>query len=461
MRGIKLIVLLFIIGIFVFPLPAFATTVTNRADGAFLLNGQPYFPVGFWPQNLSPDVLQSDWVDLKNSGINFSVTGLADDWISRVKNAGLNIVVYLGGDSNNPDNDVLTAKTLAQDKLLGYFALDEPVGNTFPLGGINPLDPNQAKLFNYYGKIFQNDPDHFIWTNHGALRENVIFETDMRSWNKYTKSRITGADYYGVENTNNMQWQAGWFTNQMKSVQRDVLSQVPEFLHVGIIMILSGYNSLNLYGKTVSFNYTGRLNYAIDSIINGASGLLFYIDGADNYLRQTGFNWNKYKSSQAYSEIKQVASVLNQSYSGLTGINNTTITSLDPAVKLLAKNGTDGSLYIFMINKSVSSDVSAKIINLPTGYYFDFLQNQRVSLSPTDTIVMPPNGVKILKYISGSLLPGDIDQNGKVDIFDYNLLITNFNKNGAPGFSPADIDQNGRVDIFDYNILITNFGKTQ
>lgn len=52
--------------------------------------------------------------------------------------------------------------------------------------------------------------------------------------------------------------------------------------------------------------------------------------------------------------------------------------------------------------------------------------------------------------------PGDIDRNNKVDIFDYNILLTDFGKTGN---LPADIDKNGKVDIFDFNILLTNFGK--
>jgi hypothetical protein len=53
--------------------------------------------------------------------------------------------------------------------------------------------------------------------------------------------------------------------------------------------------------------------------------------------------------------------------------------------------------------------------------------------------------------------PGDIDGNGVVNIFDFNLLVTNFNKTGAN--LVGDIDNNGKVDIFDFNLLITNFGK--
>lgn len=53
--------------------------------------------------------------------------------------------------------------------------------------------------------------------------------------------------------------------------------------------------------------------------------------------------------------------------------------------------------------------------------------------------------------------PGDIDGNGKVDIFDFNILLTNFGqaKMGLAG----DLDNNGQVDIFDFNTLLTNFGR--
>jgi hypothetical protein len=53
--------------------------------------------------------------------------------------------------------------------------------------------------------------------------------------------------------------------------------------------------------------------------------------------------------------------------------------------------------------------------------------------------------------------PADLNADGKVDIFDYNLLVGNFGKTGSN--IVGDIDNNGKVDIFDYNILVGNFGK--
>lgn len=50
---------------------------------------------------------------------------------------------------------------------------------------------------------------------------------------------------------------------------------------------------------------------------------------------------------------------------------------------------------------------------------------------------------------------GDIDNNGKVDIFDFNTFIGDFVIKNLR----SDFDNNGKVDIFDYNLLIQNFGK--
>jgi hypothetical protein len=67
------------------------------------------------------------------------------------------------------------------------------------------------------------------------------------------------------------------------------------------------------------------------------------------------------------------------------------------------------------------------------------------SVSPSP--VSSPSPIKV----------GDIDGNKKVDIFDYNLLLTNFNRTGS--VIPGDLNSSGKVDIFDYNILLSNFGK--
>lgn len=61
--------------------------------------------------------------------------------------------------------------------------------------------------------------------------------------------------------------------------------------------------------------------------------------------------------------------------------------------------------------------------------------------------------------ISQSLLTGDLNVDKKVDIFDLNLVLSNFGKTNCP--EDGDADNNCVVDIFDYNLILKNFGRTK
>lgn len=68
--------------------------------------------------------------------------------------------------------------------------------------------------------------------------------------------------------------------------------------------------------------------------------------------------------------------------------------------------------------------------------------------SPTPTMTKP----------SPIALLGDINHDNKVDIQDYNIFVTDFEKSGS-GIR-SDLNNSGKVDIQDYNIFVTNFGKS-
>ena len=59
---------------------------------------------------------------------------------------------------------------------------------------------------------------------------------------------------------------------------------------------------------------------------------------------------------------------------------------------------------------------------------------------------------------SDSAKPGDTDNDNDVDIFDYNIVVTDFGKTNDPN-TKADLDNDNDVDIFDYNLVVSNFGK--
>lgn len=68
------------------------------------------------------------------------------------------------------------------------------------------------------------------------------------------------------------------------------------------------------------------------------------------------------------------------------------------------------------------------------------------SQSPTPSPPSTPAGIL-----------GDVDNNGKVNIFDCNQVLTDFGKTGSN--LKGDADGNNVVNILDYNIILTNFGK--
>ncbi len=88
-----------------------------------------------------------------------------------------------------------------------------------------------------------------------------------------------------------------------------------------------------------------------------------------------------------------------------------------------------------------------------SGYIIDKKRDNTLS---GNNQLLDKSGISIPPYIPHS---GDLNSDGKVDIFDYNILIGDFGKTGSNGFIPSDIDSNGKVDIFDFNILLGNFGK--
>jgi hypothetical protein len=56
-------------------------------------------------------------------------------------------------------------------------------------------------------------------------------------------------------------------------------------------------------------------------------------------------------------------------------------------------------------------------------------------------------------------IPGDINGDGIVNIFDYNIFLQHFGVTNDCQ-NVADLNGDCAVNIFDYNILLTNFGRT-
>lgn len=60
---------------------------------------------------------------------------------------------------------------------------------------------------------------------------------------------------------------------------------------------------------------------------------------------------------------------------------------------------------------------------------------------------------------SPSTKAGDLNGDNVVNIFDYNIVLSNFGKKGTAGFILSDLIKDGVIDLFDYNALLNYFGK--
>jgi hypothetical protein len=225
---------------------------------------------------------------------------------------------------------------------------------------------------------------------------NEKYIVDNRMW-------VSGSDVY-TEDWPDIGLTVRLYRETINPKTLPELQKVRSGLNVSTMMILSGYNLL--WGNGIS--YEARLNGAVDAIIYGANGLMFYFDNADYILSPhygqsgewaTDQNWDNYKNSNAYKEIKQVASILNKAYPGLTGTKNGSITANLP---VLAKNGTDGKLYLFAANETYN-DIQTGFNGLPNGNYYEITQNQTFSATQLSSFTFPSRSVRI--FVQGSPSP--------------------------------------------------------
>ena len=77
----------------------------------------------------------------------------------------------------------------------------------------------------------------------------------------------------------------------------------------------------------------------------------------------------------------------------------------------------------------------------------------------TDMSTLGGENVLFLKALVSNVLPGDANQDGKVDVNDLTIVLSNFGRTGMT-WSQGDFIGDGKVDINDLTILLTNFGQT-
>jgi C1A family cysteine protease len=89
----------------------------------------------------------------------------------------------------------------------------------------------------------------------------------------------------------------------------------------------------------------------------------------------------------------------------------------------------------------------------------DYFSNDGVHWSDMGSSLGGDNILFLKALVSNALLAGDANGDGKVDIADLSIILTNFDKAGM-NWAQGDFDSSGTVDIADLSSLLTNFDKT-
>jgi len=114
--------------------------------------------------------------------------------------------------------------------------------------------------------------------------------------------------------------------------------------------------------------------------------------------------------------------------------------------KLLVQgNIANGAVVSFYIGDNSASQT----VNFSSGSI------QQLNLTFTTTTTTPPSGGSAITSTPPTTKTGDANNDGKVDIIDFNLLMVNWGNN--PTNLAADLNGDGKVDIFDFNILMVNW----
>ncbi len=252
----------------------------------------------------------------------------------------------------------------------------------------------------------------------------------------------------------------------------------------------SGNGNNGTFATGISW-VNGKFTKAVDFVLGGNPRVLVPASSSINDLnaftfsawvnpRSAGENsagviFNKTNSLLAMSGSTGRLSVqINHSVTNLSRVTSTTLPlnqwshiavtwdgSTDAANTHIYINGVEASYLTSTNGSGTKTSDSSSDLNIGNrgdrARDFDGLMDQlRIynrSVSPAEVSLLFNEP---LPYNSPSSKPGDLNGDNKVDIFDYNQLLTDYGKTGS-GIA-SDLDNNGKVEIFDYNILLTHYG---
>ncbi len=446
-------------------------TVTIRNDGAIVINGTPTFLTGFYHD--ADDVthqgafLAADATRVADAGYNVmhpSITELENTTQYRTTAAqrGLfTIAQFYKGPTASPAWSSIdgTVTTLKNDP--SVIAWD--IADDFNLSP----DKTITNVTALHNRVKANAPNHLTYG--AGTGANTV---PLATWKDAMD--IIGIEAYPISNLDE-----GYETAMENSIGY--------YLHAR--QVLPANKPIFALPQTFKWGHSGARwptsqelrNMAFGGLVARMNGVIFYTMWMDNNNHLPTDNPTLWAEAQKLGADlnKLKPALLNGKYTGYDSNTNYTLNP-QPARIHAATWEYQGQAYVVVINTkntglTANIPLPVSVSGTPQPFFpGDGRYATGLTLNGTTlTGSVAGNSVHVYQLTSSvgtatptptlssptpSPLPGDIDGNNKVDIFDYNLLLTDFGSTSGVGLR-SDINNSGKVDIFDYNLLLINFGK--
>lgn len=365
---------------------------------------------------------------------------------------GANFYYYPNGNAllnENPANDPNPPNFLENTVQVGYAAMK--AGNIKSSGTITKDDLNRAvnryldvltkyaydaglprnKIFNHTGGI-GSSPEWVYPPNYPAFPDlrSTLMPYAHPGWSLYREKTSPQNDPLlgsALDEVGNTQWAAPeWLTlatdyNGWLTSIRDTLNfRNNRFINIanwenirGTPYIIDAIRTA--LGESLACWVSAP---AVTTAVTGNSTVLSWSGGENMIARYLNIATNP---ALRIDGIFQTADITN---SNVTGQNSFTVSNLAP--------GT----YYWLVASDGCSPVQRRIA------YGSF---SVVAQSPTPTPTAPAG------------IPGDANGDGKVDILDFNIVVSHFGQTG--GGILGDVNSDGTVNILDFGLVVSHFGQ--
>ena len=447
----KLLISILALASILFPPPVHATSSVSFVDqGVWVVDGERFFPlILYW--GAGPQNEEATWAKMKQAGLNSTITGISGPFFNFAGQNNIKIMASFSQGSFDLQTTITYWKN--DSSLIAWYGWDEPC-----------LFPNySAEVRNRHERIHSElDPDHPIYVYNGCI-SNLAPAFDLFA-------DVVGSGIHaggtGATNANEARALHGLVANnRVKSAIVHIPSPSDE-------------------NKTLNY-----LKFRIlAAIAGGANGISWFDYSCDGFPEHNKNGTCDYKAH--FGKIATIAALLNQIKPGLVGSNP--LYGKQGDVYVMRRLGTDGLWYLLAVNTHKSLSEKYSVEGFPPNTTFQNIEsNKSITSSSTGTLTETIEadssqgldsqglGYRIYRQASSvptqiqtpspshtptptptpTVIPGDLDHDNDVDNEDWLIMKRDFGKTRTPGWIQVDIIINGKVDLFDYNILVGNFGR--